>query len=224
MCSVCVIGEGERPIRQAGMRATQKRLVRLTFLALMGLWQTVTGNSCLHGLLAAHNVTAGSCCSEAAFQNLHHLERLQSLVLGWAQLPRPVIAGCEAWCLTGTTLDSTTMPGLSKLTALRKLVVAGSVEAVDPVLLAGLPAALQHLQLDDVRLVMTLGQVSVCACTQTQTTVSSPAMPAVSASQTTVTSPLAIINACGSVSCTLTLSGRFAPVQISACMPAVCLF
>lgn len=126
---------------------------------------------------------AGSCCSEAAFRNLHHLERLQSLVLGWAQLPRPVVSGCEAWCLTGTTLDSTTMPGLSKLTALRKLVVAGSVEAVDPVLLAGLPAALQHLRLDDVRLVMTLGQVSVHV--RTQTTVTSPAilMPAVSAAR-----------------------------------------
>jgi hypothetical protein len=100
---------------------------------------------------------AGSCCSEEAFQHIQHLENLQELVLGWAELPRPVVAGCEAWSV-GITLDAKTMPGLSKLTALQKLVVAGAVEAVDPALLQGLPASLQHLQLDDIRLVMTLGQ------------------------------------------------------------------
>lgn len=104
-----------------------------------------------------HLALAGSCCSEEAFQHIHHLENLQEIVLGWAELPRPVVAGCEAWSV-GITLDAKTMTGLSKLTALQKLVVAGAVEAVDPVLLQGLPASLQHLQLDDVRLVMTLGQ------------------------------------------------------------------
>jgi hypothetical protein len=104
-----------------------------------------------------HLTLAGSCVSEEACQHIHHLEKLQELVLGWAELPRPVVAGCEAWCL-GITLDAKTMPGLSKLTALQKLVVSGAVEAVDPALLQGLPPSLQHVQLDDIRLVMTLGQ------------------------------------------------------------------
>jgi hypothetical protein len=85
------------------------------------------------------------------------LENLQELILGWAELPQPVVSGCEAWA-SGITLDTSSMPGLAKLAALQKLVVAGAVEAVDPVLLQGLPASLRHLQLDDVRLVMTLGQ------------------------------------------------------------------
>lgn len=104
-----------------------------------------------------HLALAGSCCAPEAFLHLHCLELLQELILGWAELPQPVVAGCEAWA-SGITLDTSSMPGLSKLTALQKLVVAGAVEAVDPVLLQGLPASLRHLQLDDVRLVMTLGQ------------------------------------------------------------------
>jgi hypothetical protein len=104
-----------------------------------------------------HLALAGSWCTPEAFLHLHCLENLQELILGWAELPQPVVAGCEAWA-SGITLDTSSMPGLAKLTALQKLVVAGAVEAVDPVLLQGLPASLRHLQLDDVRLVMTLGQ------------------------------------------------------------------
>lgn len=104
-----------------------------------------------------HLSLSGSCCCAEAFGHVQHLEHLQELVLGWGEQPQPVVAGSEAWSLS-ITLDDSTMPGLSKLTRLQKLVVAGAVEAVDPALLQGLPATLQHLQLDDCRLVMTLGQ------------------------------------------------------------------
>lgn len=124
----------------------------------------MAGAALPHLMHLTHLALAGSCCSTEAFLNMHYLENLQELVLGWAELPRPVVAGCEAWSV-GISLDSKTMPGLNKLTALQKLVIAGAVEAIDPVLLQGLPANLQHLQLDDVRLVMTLGQPRLAVIT-----------------------------------------------------------
>lgn len=124
-------------------------------------FSTITGHMARAALPNLTSLThlslAGSCCCAEVFLHIHHLENLEQLELGWAELPQPVVAGCESWSV-GVTLDAHTMPQLSKLTCLQKLVIAGAVEALDPALLYGLPATMQHLQLDDVRLVMTLGQ------------------------------------------------------------------